>query len=141
MHMKKHWWWFVLPLVIAPLAMTSTVTCGCEPDPTTIAGQMGIYRYPGEELLPAAQNQAIGRRNLVGRSMDNLVNLENGRAMDPECKQVGSVEIRCSFWNEQGILQSKGRAVRIRADEKGKVIDVSVEAIRKIHFLPFSGEV
>jgi hypothetical protein len=128
--MKKRW--LVLPAVVVPLAITSPVTCSCEPDPSTIAGQMSIYHMSYEDVSSAEHSEELARTAFVGRHLSRLT--QNG-SVDPECKQQSPTKLQCTYWTDNSILYSQGRSVKIQLDGAGIVTNAAVKSIRRVLFL------
>jgi len=108
----------LFPLALVPLLLTAPVACGCEPDPTSIAGQMEIYASYGAELASAAKNQALGERAFLGKDIHRLA---RNPTPDRECVSISATRLKCTYWNAVGILYSSGRQVQIEADNSGNV--------------------
>ena len=119
---------FLSPIALLPLVLTTPVACGCEPDPTSIAGQMQIYVPYGSKATSAAASRALGEQAFLGRSIKSLARVPNP---DLECTATGSGDLKCVYWSEVGVLYSSGRLVRIASDASGKVTSVSVSRIHK----------
>ena len=119
--------WLLPPILALPLLLTSTVSCGCEPNPFSIAGQMEIFPMDGQSPLPPEKNQTLGSKTLVGRPISKLP--LNDLPLDSQCKFVSPTELQCEYWNEIGFLFSLGRHVTIQGDSSGKVTSVSVASI------------
>ena len=119
--------WFLPPLLALPLLLTSTVSCGCEPNPFSIAGQMQIFPPNGKSPVSALENADLGQKAFIGRQLTQLPLLSLPR--DSQCKPIALTELRCEFWNEIGFLYSRGRDVTIRADGSGKVVSVFVAEV------------
>jgi len=119
----------LLPLAVAPLLVTSPTACGCEPDPTSMAGQMGIYVADRGTPASAQSNQALGERAFIGKDIHRLA---KSPSPDAECVWLGSTRLECTYWNEVGVLHSRGRVVHVEANATGEVTAVSVSNIRKI---------
>jgi len=129
--------WIIGPvIVVAALLYTSTVTCGCDTDMASLAGQMAIYTMPGHDTASAAQNEALARKAFIGRDIDSLTERQ---PLDPECSHARTLEISCEYWNEKGMLMRKGRHVRILAQPGGKVVQVTVLPTQEKGFVLFRG--
>lgn len=127
--MRLHYSALLSPLALIPLVLTVPVACGCEPDLTSIAGQMEIYASYGTELAPATKNQALGERAFLGKDIHSLA---RSPTPEHECASISATRLKCTYWNAVGILYSSGRLVQIAADESGKVRAVSVSQIHKL---------
>ena len=119
--------WLLPPLLVIPLLLTSTVSCGCEPNPFSIAGQMEIFPPEGQSVVSVQKNTDLGQKAFIGRQLTQLPLY--ALPLDSQCKPISPIELQCEFWNEIGFIFSRGRHVVIRADNSGKVISVSVAAI------------
>lgn len=119
---------FILISVFSvPLFLTSGITCGCEPNPDTLAGQMRIFEYPGSAISDAAENQTAAIRSFLGRDIHALP--LNKTPLDKECSFLGDRNLYCEYWNELGILHGSGRFVAIHADSANIVDSVTVVPI------------
>ena len=130
--MRKLFWLIIPVIVLGALLLTSTVTCGCDTSSASLAGQMAIYTVPAHEIAPVERNEALGRQAFIGRDIKSLT--APGRALDEECSYARALEINCEYWNETGVLISRGRRVRILAQPGGKVVEVTVRAAQKSVF-------
>lgn len=128
--------WFIVPaIVLGALLYTSPVT---ERGIDSLASQMSIYTAPAREMATPERNAELGRRAFVGRDINTL--LPNRRPLDPECAYTRALEINCTYWNETGLIQRRGRQVRILAEPGGKVVEVTVtRAQEKGFFLGRAG--
>lgn len=113
-----------LPLFLMPLE-----TCGCEPNPFTIARMIDIHTDSGEDVAPVEVNQRLATKAFLGKDIKSLPT--NEASLDEECSFKNPREINCTYWNELGLIRSKGRHVTIVADSNGKVISVSVVQIKR----------
>ena len=119
----------LLPLMVSPLLVTSPVACGCEPDPNSMAGQMAIYVATGASPVSAESSRALGASAFVGKDIHRLA---KNPSPDSECVWASPTRLECTYWNEVGLLYSRGRLVRVAADAGGRVTAVSVSSIRKL---------
>jgi hypothetical protein len=119
----------LLPLLLVPLLVTSPVACGCEPDPSSMAGQMSIYASPGGRPIAASENQSLGNSAFIGRDIRHLV---AGASSDRNCLRTNPTHLQCIYWNEVGVFYSSGRVVYVAADATYRVTDVTVSTIRKL---------
>ena len=124
----------LLPLLASPMLLTAPVACGCEPDPTSMAGQMSIYVATGDAPVSAESSQALGERAFVGKDIHLLA---KGQSPDSECVWASPTRLECTYWNEVGVLYSRGRIVSVAADASGRVTAVSVSSIRKLMGISF----
>ena len=124
----------LLPLMVSPLLVTSPVACGCEPDPTSMAGQMAIYVATGASTVSAESSRALGASAFVGKDTHRLA---KNPSPDSECLWASPTRLECIYWHEVGLLYSRGRLVHIAADASGRVTVVSVLSIRKLIGISF----
>ena len=117
--------WFLPLLLVVPLLLTSSVTCGCEPNPYSIAGQMAIFPVEGNSPASVEKNRQLARSAFLGRPISRLT--LSGSPLDRECKFSTALELTCQFWSETGLFFSTGRLVTIAANADGIVNSVSVE--------------
>ena len=110
------------------------MACGCEPDPTSMAGQMEIYVPTGGTPVSAESSRALGERAFVGKDIHRLA---KNSSPDSECVWASPTRLECTYWNEVGLLYSRGRVVHVAADESGRVTAVSVSGIRKLMGVSF----
>lgn len=133
--MKKRW--LLAPIVAVPLAITSPVTCSCEPDPSTLAGQMGIYHLPSEEPTTVKRSEELARMAFTGKKLNQLT--QSG-SIDSECHQNSPSVLQCEYWTDNSILYSKGRSVRIELDKAGKVLITRVKESQRIMLFSFGSD-
>lgn len=133
--MKKRW--LLAPVIAIPLAITSPVTCSCEPDPSTLAGQMGIYHLPSEEATTAKRSEELARIAFFGKQLSQLT--QNG-SIDPEFHQDTPELLKCNYWTDNSILYSKGRNVEILLDNTGNVLRTTVRESRRILLFYFNSD-
>lgn len=117
----------LIPIFLVPLFLTSGISCGCEPNPNTLAGQMQIFEYPGSAISDAAENQAAAIRSFLGRDIYALP--LDKTPLDKECSFAEDNNLYCEYWNELGILHGSGRFVEIHADSANIVDSVTVVPI------------
>ena len=94
-----------------------------------MAGQMAIYVVTGDAPVSAQSSQALGERAFIGKDIHLLA---KSPSPDAECVWLSSTRLECTYWNEVGVLHSRGRVVHIEANASGKVTAVSVSNIRKL---------
>ncbi len=119
----------LLPLLLVPLLVTSPVACGCEPDLTSMAGQMSIYVPYAGTAVSADKNQFLGQSAFVGKDIHHLA---PGVSPDPECVWTSPTHLVCTYWNETGILYSTGRVVHVTAGANDMVTGVAVSTVRRL---------
>ena len=99
-----------------------------------MAGQMAIYVATGDAPVSAQRSQALGERAFVGKDIHLLAKKPSP---DSECVWASPTRLECTYWNEVGVLYSRGRVVYVAADASGRVTAVSVSSIRKLIGISF----
>ena len=94
-----------------------------------MAGQMAIYVPTGASPVSAESSQSLGASAFIGRDIHRLA---KNPSPDSECVWASPTRLECTYWNEVGLLYSRGRLVHIAADASGRVTAVSVSSIRKL---------